>query len=104
MPSVESARREGGKGHRRFEREWRDPVRYRLLLGQVDAVSAELRRRLGSTFTLTELAAAYNGAERWSRDAIAASMPADTHWAGTVSLAEDAAFHLYQRGAVDYAP
>ena len=33
---------------------------------QVDAVLTELRRRVGATFTLAELAAAYAGAERWS--------------------------------------
>jgi hypothetical protein len=66
-------------------------------------LTEELRRRIGQTFTLAELAEAYRGAERWSRDAVAdrtygAAAPAD------LALVEDAAFHLYSRGAVDYTP
>ena len=70
---------------------------------QVDAVTAELRRRVGQTFTLAELAAAYAGAERWSRDAVASSAP-PAGWPRTLALVEAAAFHLYARGAVDYTP
>ena len=35
---------------------------------QVDAVTVELRRRVGQTFTLAELAAAYRGADAWGAD------------------------------------
>jgi hypothetical protein len=38
----------------------------------------------------------------WVRDALAELGLAG--WARTLSLVEGAAFHLYSRGAVDYAP
>jgi len=81
----------------------RDRARYDRLLAQVDALTEELRRRVGQTFTLQDLAEAYRGAERWSREAIAerapeAARPAD------LALVEDAAFHLYARGATDFSP
>ncbi len=73
------------------------------LLAQVEAITEELRRRLGGTFTLTELADTYAGAERWVRDVVSERAPVK-NWPRTLATAEDAAFHLYQRGAVDYEP
>jgi hypothetical protein len=70
---------------------------------QMETVTAELRRRVGSTFTLTELAAAYDDSERWTLTAISER----SHRPGSVqtaSSAADAAFHLYARGARDYRP
>jgi len=66
-------------------------------------VTDGLARRVGQTFTLVELAAAYGGVERWSRDAVAERAPAPG-WPRTLSVVEGAAFHRYQRGAVDYEP
>ena len=62
----------------------------------------ELRRRIGETFTLAELRGRVPGAEQLGRDAVAEPPPPG--WPRTLSLVEDAAFHLYARGAVDYAP
>jgi hypothetical protein len=101
--AVDLARREWEDGYRRLEAEARDPQRYRRLLAQVEAVTEVLTRRVGQTFTLAELADAYRGAESWTRDAVAERAPAPG-WPATLSIVEDAAFHLYQRGAVDYAP
>jgi hypothetical protein len=101
--ALDSARREWEDAHRALEAEAREPSRYRALLAQVDAVTAELRRRVGQTFTLGELAEAYAGAERWSRDAVA-EVGAPPWWPRTLTLVEGAAFHLYARGAVDYEP
>jgi len=95
---VESARREWAEGHRRLLDE-----RDERLLAQVDVVAAELRRRVGGTFTLRELAEAYAGAERWSRAVVAEHAPAPG-WPRTLSLVEAAAFHQYARGAQDYEP
>ncbi len=100
---VDHVRQEWEESHRRLEGEARDSVRYELLLEQVDAVTAELRRRVGQTFTLAELARAYADADRWARDAVAASEPAPW-WPRTLALVQGAAFHLYARGAVDYTP
>ena len=97
--AVEHARQEWAESHRRLQAE----ANSARLLEQVEAVTAELRRRLGETFTLAELADAYAGAERWSRDVVAELSP-PPDWLRTLALVEGAAFHRYARGAVDYAP
>jgi hypothetical protein len=103
MTTVSAARREWADGARRFAEAARDPGRADALHAQREAVLEELRRRLGPTFTLTELAVAYDGAERWLREVIEERAPS-REWARTVSLAGDAAFHAYSRQAQDYAP
>ncbi len=70
---------------------------------QVETVIAELRRRVGGTFTLGELAAAYESSERWTLTAISERCYRPG-WIRTASSAADAAFHLYARGARDYQP
>jgi hypothetical protein len=104
MPiALEHTRREWERGHRRLEAEARDPRRYESLLRQVDVVTDELRRRIGQTFTLAELADAYLGADDWIRDAVAERAPAPG-WPRTLATVQDAAFHLYSRGALDFRP
>jgi hypothetical protein len=100
---LESARREWEDGHRRLLAQATDVRAREQLMLQVDAVLTELRRRVGATFTLAELAAAYAGAERWSRGAVAELSP-PPGWPRTLSLVEAAAFHIYSRGATDYVP
>ena len=104
MPSpVEVVRQEWEEGHRRVEASAGDRVLYERLLAQVEAIGEELRRRVGQTFTLAQLVEAYTGADRWSRDVVAERTPFPG-WVRTVSDAEAAAFHVYQRGATDYEP
>lgn len=100
---IESARREWQDGHRRLLDLAREAPERERLFEQVDAVAAELRRRVGGTFTTRELAAAYANAERWTR-AVVAEQAAAPGWPRTLSLVEAAAFHLYARGAQDYQP
>lgn len=100
---VDLARREWKEGSRRLEAFAHDRARYLPLLEQVEAVIDELRRRVGQSFTLAELADAYGGAEDWSRDVVA-ERAASPGWPSTLALVESAAFDRYQRGAVDYAP
>ncbi len=100
---LESARREWDDGYRRLHEHARQESQPERLLAQVDAVGAELRRRVGGTFTLRELAAAYAGADRWSRSVVAERAPAPG-WPRTLALVEAAAFHEYARGAQDYEP
>jgi len=92
--TLESARRDWEDGFRRFELACRE---------QFDIVSAELRRRVGGTFTLRQLAAAYDGADDWVRHAIEEAAPTPG-WARSVAMVGDAGFHVYARGATDYAP
>jgi hypothetical protein len=101
--SVESARQEWDEGYRRLQAESNDRARYRALMDQVDAIRDELRRRVGQTFTLDELARAYAAADPWVRERIAEESPGPGSLR-TLSLVEAAAFHLYSRAATDYAP
>ena len=100
---LDSARRDWEDGHRRFERASRDERQAERLRDQFDLVSAELRRRVGGTFTLAMLADAYEGADAWTRQAVE-EHAATPGWARSVSMVGDAAFHIYARGAVDYTP
>ena len=97
--AVENARLQWEEGYRRLNEHASDRPVYLHLLAQVDVLIGELNRRVGQTFTLADLAAAYDDAERWLLEVLPPG-------AGAVQLGlvEDAAFHLYARGAVDYAP
>jgi hypothetical protein len=103
VTTVEIARQEWADGFRRLEEERGQPARYRLLHEQVEAVTDRLRRRIGSVFTLAELAVEYERAEPWVREAIA-ELPPESRWPPGLTTATDAAFHLYARGARDYEP
>jgi hypothetical protein len=94
-------RQEWEEGYRRLEADRADPRRYRRLLDQLEVVSDELRKRVGQTFTLAELAGAYRDADRWARDVVAERAPSPG-WPRDLALVLAAAFHAYQRGAVDY--
>jgi hypothetical protein len=100
---LESARRDWEESYRRFREELRDSARAESLHLELDAVTDELRKRLGSTFTLRELAAEYRQADAWARTAVAERVPA-FGWLPTLSIVEGAAFLLYSRGALDYTP
>ena len=103
MTTVAAARREWDDGNRRFAEAARDPSRAAVLDRQREIVLDELRRRVGAVYTLTELAAAYDGSERWMLAVIEERAPSEG-WARTVAIAGDAAFHAYSRGAQDYQP
>ena len=103
MVALETARAEWEEAHRRLDSYSDQPEVYARLLDQVEAVTDELARRVGQTFTLAQLAEAYDGADRWSRDAVAERAPGPG-WPRTLSVVEGEAFHRYQRGAVDYEP
>lgn len=100
---VELARRQWEEGSRRIDDAAADRARQERLLGALAVVTDELRRRVGQTFTLAELAAAYARAEDWVRESIdeRAGFPG---WPRDATTVQDAAFHLYSRGATDYRP
>jgi hypothetical protein len=100
---LELARQQWESGNRRVEAARRDRRRYTALVAQVELVLAELRKRVGQNFTLDELAAAYDGAEEWTRDAIDLADP-EAPPTADAATASDAAFHQYARGATDYRP
>ncbi len=102
--AVELARQHWAEGYRRLARtKDREPQIYARMLDQVDVVTAELRARVGKTFTLGELADAYGGADVWARAAVEEHAESPD-WLSSASTAADVAFHLYSRGARDYKP
>ena len=98
--AVENARLQWATGHRRLADQAADRNLYLRLLDQVGLVLDELNRRVGQTFTLAELAEAYRDADRWLLDVLGPGPGG----AANLALVEDAAFHVYARGAVDYTP
>jgi hypothetical protein len=102
--AVETTRREWEESSARLDAgAAADRDRYLRLLEQVDLVVAELRKRVGQTFTLAELAEAYDDADRWARASLAEA-GAPRGWPTTLALVVGAAFHQYARGASDYRP
>ena len=100
---LEVVRSEWEDGYRRFQNLSRDRVAADRLSLQLEVVTDELRKRVGQTFTPEDLAEKYSAADEWVRDAVSERAPTPG-WPRTLSIVQDAAFHLYQRGAVDYAP
>jgi glutathione S-transferase len=99
---VELARQQWNDGDRRVQALRQNRKRYGEVLADIEAVVADLRRRVGQTFTLADLADAYDGADEWARELLDERFPETVpHEPGTVT---DAAFHVYGRGASDYRP
>jgi len=102
---LDSARHQWEEGRRRLEAEGEGTARSRHLWLLVEAVLDDLRRRVGQTFTLAELARAYEGSEDWVRDVVVdAAPPRSRAGLRDTTLVQDAAFAHYARGATDYAP
>jgi hypothetical protein len=103
MSQVEVARQEWEDGTRRLEAARDDGPRYRQLLGLLELVLDELRRRIGQTYTLAELVVAYGESERWAREVLE-ERATTAGWPRDLTLVVAAAFDAYQRGAIDYEP
>jgi hypothetical protein len=100
---LETARQEWEEGARQVEAARSDRQRYERLHAQVEVVSAELRRRVGQTFALADLARAYTEADAWARHVVS-EHSATPGWTRDLTAVTAAAFHGYQRGALDYEP
>ena len=100
---LDIVRSDWERAYRDLEREKRNPRHYRQLLRATEAVTQALRARVGQTYTMQQLANAYADVERWGRDAVSEHAPYDG-WARDLALVEDAAFHDYARGALDFEP
>jgi hypothetical protein len=101
--NLDVVRREWDTGHRRYEQALQEDAHPERLEAQFDVIVAELRRRVGSTFTLGELGRAYEHADAWALQLVEEQALAPG-WARTVSMTTEAAFHVFARGAVDYTP
>jgi hypothetical protein len=103
VSQVEVARQEWEEGSRRLEATHDDSRRYRQLVELLELVLDELRRRIGQTYTLAELVAAYGESERWAREVLE-ERAAAPGWPRDLAVVVAAAFDAYQRGAIDYEP
>jgi glutathione S-transferase len=100
---IENAKHQWEEGYRRFEADARETERAERLYRQLDTILAALRRRVGESFSVADLAAAYDGAEDWAREIVGDTDP-PPGWERSIALVTDAAFHVYARGAADYRP
>jgi hypothetical protein len=103
VSQIEVTRQEWEEGSRRLEAAREDGRRYRELLGLLELLLDELRKRIGQTYTLGELVAAYRESDRWAREVLEerAETPG---WPRDLTIVLAAAFDAYQRGAADYEP
>ncbi len=72
-----------------------------LLERVIDALVAELRRRLGGRFSAEELVDLYEARHRWCLQVAMKAAPEDP-WAWEAGIVVDAAFGRYLREAADY--
>jgi hypothetical protein len=94
--SVDAARQQWEEGNRRLESQSSHPEVYLRMLNQLEVATDELRKRVGETFTLAELADAYGGSDHWLREAVEERAPVPG-WQRQLSVVQDAAFHLESR-------
>jgi len=99
---LASTRLEWERSYRDLEEVARDPAAADRVRSQLETVTAELRRRVGGTFTMGQLVDEYAHADVWAHHVLAEQGLAG--WLRTLTLVEGAAFHLYARGATDYVP
>jgi hypothetical protein len=92
--SFENAIYQWQQGERRLQRA--------LLERVIDALVAELRRRLGGRFSAQELVELYGAGTGWCLQVAMRVAPADP-WAWEAGVVADAAFARYLREASDYA-
>jgi hypothetical protein len=103
MSILESARRDWEDGYRRHRRTVEESTTDAAAAVEVQLLLDELRRRVGGTYSLAELAEAYAVAEPWAQSVLAEKATSPT-WPRRLADDIDAAFQLFSRGAFDYAP
>lgn len=99
---VENAVFQWEDGYRSLQAARSEPRAYAVLGRVVMAVHDELRKRLGSSFSIAELAELYREGADWALDLAIGTAPVDGPLPDTAT-AVDAAFHLYMREATDFA-
>lgn len=98
--SFESAIYQWQQGERRLKAS--PAERASLLERVIDALVAELRRRLGGRFSTEELVNLYDGGTSWCLQ-VAMKQAPEEPWAWEAGVVVDAAFARYLREAADYA-
>lgn len=100
MASFELVAQEWKQGERRAADL---PPKERVAVDRVvDELVKELRRRLGSTFTVDELVALYDRGTSWCME-VAFALAPGAPWAWDPRTSADAAFARYVREAQDFA-
>jgi hypothetical protein len=99
---LENAIYQWEEGYRRLQELGRDPGLHGRVVSAVEAVRDELRHRIGPTFTAAELADLYGQGTDWCLQVANAVAPEEAP-AWDPQVIADAAFHVYLRGAADYA-
>jgi len=98
--SFENAIYQWQQGERRLARA---PLEQGPLLERViEALVAELRRRLGGRFAAQELVLLYEAGTGWCLQ-VAMKLAPEDPWAWEAGIVADAAFARYLREAADYA-
>ncbi len=98
--SFENAIYQWQQGERRLARA---PLEQGPLLERViDALVAELRRRLGGRFATQELVELYEAGTGWCLQ-VAMKIAPEAPWAWEAQIVADSAFARYLREAADYA-
>jgi hypothetical protein len=98
--SYETAIHQWREGQRRLEAA--EPPEQRILRRVTEQIYLELRRRLGSAFTIDELVALYEDGTDWAQQ-VAMGVAPDHPNAWDPRTVVDAAFARYVREATDYA-
>lgn len=97
----ENARLQWNEGERRAASV--DPPRRALTEHVIESILAELQRRIGQTYSTSELVELYERADEWCQQIAQREAP-DHPWAWELGIVQDAAFFRYARGAQDYSP
>jgi hypothetical protein len=91
------------EGYRKLQAARSDPDVYRVVGRVVVAVEDELRKRLGSSFSIEELAILYREDSDWGLEVAMRTVHPGQSPLWDSSTAVDAAFYLYMREARDFA-
>lgn len=89
-------------GYARLRRDGGHPSTRRALDRAVSDIHAQLRKRLGSVFTVSELAQLYGSGTVWCLEIVLDMAPQEAP-PPDAATATDAAFYLYMREASDFA-
>jgi hypothetical protein len=103
-PRIESMRRDWADGERRLAAaRSRDPARAANYDRVVAALRRDLRRRLGQTYSMNDIARVYEGSARWARDVAQLAAPSAAY-AHDLGVTADAVFAEAARSASDWVP
>lgn len=99
---LENALYQWEEGNRRLQELNREPRTGARVRRATEAIRDELRRRIGATFTATELADLYAEGTDWCLEAARWAMPEEAADLDPQAIV-DGAFYLHLRGATNYS-